>query len=171
MTPPEYFSQEKGEPMPDALTGRCTCGEVAYRLTDVPILTNTCHCSWCQRQTGSAFAINGMIETDKIEITQGAPVAVDLPSPSGAGQRVMRCPTCQVALWSQYLVSSPTLAYVRLGTLDDPGQIAPDVHIYTSTKQDWVELDPKVPAYEGFYRPSEVLPPDRYKRFKAAIGR
>ncbi len=157
--------------MSDSPTGRCACGEIRYRLTDAPIIVNTCHCTWCQRETGSAFALNGVIEVDRIEVTRGAPVAVDLPSASGGGQRVTRCPSCQVALWSQYLGGSPGLAYVRMGTLDDTGGIVPDVHIYTSTKQDWVILPEGVPAFEGFYRPSAVLSPERYARFKSAIGR
>lgn len=157
--------------MPEKHTGRCACGEIEYRLTAEPILVNICHCTWCQRETGSAFAVNGVIEADRVELTRGAPVAVDLPSPSGGGQRVMRCPACQVALWSHYLAGSPALAYIRMGTLDDTRDVMPDVHIYTSTKQDWVVLGEGVPVYEGFYRPSEFLPPDRYARFKTAIGR
>lgn len=156
--------------MSEALTGRCTCGAVAYRLTDAPILVNTCHCTWCQRDTGSAFALNGVIEVDRIEVSRGEPAVVTLPSPSGAGQKVMRCPACQVALWSHYLAGSPALAYVRMGTLDTTRHIVPDVHIYTATKQDWVVLPDGVPAFEGFYRPSAFLPPERYARFRAAIG-
>jgi len=154
------------------LTGRCTCGEIAFRLKDDPIIVNTCHCTWCQRETGSAFVINGVIEADRVEVTRGQPVAVDLPSASGGGQRVMRCPSCQVALWSHYLGGSAALAYVRMGTLEDTTKVKPDVHIYTSTKQDWVVLpDDGTPVFEGFYRPSAVMSPERYARFKAAIGR
>ena len=158
--------------MADALPGRCTCGAVAYRLTDTPIITHACHCTWCQRETGSAFALNGVIETERVELTSGAPAAIELPTPSGGGQRVMRCPSCQVALWSHYLGGSASLAYVRLGTLDDTAGIAPDVHIFTSTKQPWLALpEDGTPVFEEFYRPSAVLPPERYARFKAAIGR
>jgi len=153
------------------LTGRCTCGEVAYRLTDEPIIVNTCHCTWCQRETGSAFAVNGVIEADRIEVTKGAPAAVDLPTASGGGQRVMRCPTCQVALWSHYLGGAAALAYLRVRTLDRADRVVPDVHIYTSTRLPWVVLPADRPAFEGFYRPSAVLPPDRYARFKASLGR
>ena len=153
------------------LTGRCTCGEIEFRLNDDPIIVNTCHCTWCQRETGSAFVINGVIEADRIEVTKGRPAAVGLPTASGGGQRVMRCATCQIALWSHYLGGSPSLAYVRMGTLDDTRGIVPDVHIYTSTKQSWVVLPGDVPAFEGFYRPSAVLSQARYERLKSAIGR
>lgn len=153
------------------MTGRCTCGETTYRLAADPIIVNTCHCTWCQRESGSAFVINGVIEADRVEVTKGRPVAVDLPTASGGGQRVMRCPACQVALWSHYLGGSPALAYVRMGTLDDTSDIVPEVHIYTSTKQHWVTFPEGAAVFEGFYRPSAVLSAERYARFKAAIGR
>ena len=158
--------------MPHDMTGRCGCGEVAFRLTDAPIIVHACHCTWCQRETGSAFALNGVIEADRVEVTRGAPVAVDLPSASGGGQRVMRCPACQVALWSQYPGGSPALAYVRMGTLDDTSGVVPGVHIFTSTKQPWLTLpDDGPPVFENFYRPSTVLSAEGYARFKTAIGR
>ena len=158
--------------MPHDMTGRCGCGEVAFRLTDAPIIVHACHCTWCQRETGSAFALNGVIEADRVEVTRGAPVAVDLPSASGGGQRVMRCPACQVALWSQYPGGSPALAYVRMGTLDDTSGVVPSVHIFTSTKQPWLTLpDDGPPVFENFYRPSTVLSAEGYARFKTAIGR
>lgn len=158
--------------MADVSTGRCTCGAVAYRLTDTPIITHACHCTWCQRETGSAFALNGVIEANRVEVTCGGPVAVEVPTASSGGQRVMRCPRCQVALWSHYLGGSPDLAYVRLGTLDNTAGIVPDVHIFTSTKQPWLGLpEDGTPVFEDFYRPSAVLSPDRYARFRAAIGR
>ena len=154
------------------LTGRCTCGDIAYRLADDPIVVHACHCTWCQRETGSAFVLNGVIEAERIELLRGAPVAVDLPTASGGTQRVMRCPACQVALWSAYLGGSAALAYVRMGTLDDTSDVAPGVHIFTATKQDWLELPADgAPVFDGFYRPSTLLSAERYARFKAAIGR
>ncbi|HCQ64279.1 MAG TPA: aldehyde-activating protein [Rhodobacteraceae bacterium] len=153
-------------------TGRCTCDETRFRLTADPIIIHACHCTWCQRETGSAFALNGVIETDRIEVTRAAPVAVDLPTASGGTQRVMRCARCQVALWSHYLGSSAALAYVRMGTLDDTSRVVPSVHIFTATKQNWLDLPADgAPVFEEFYRPSAVLSPERYARFKAAIGR
>jgi len=154
------------------MTGRCGCGEVHYRLTDDPIIVHACHCTSCQRETGSAFAINGVIEADRVEVTRGTVVAVDLRTASGNIQRVMRCPACQVALWSHYLGGGAALAYVRMGTLNDTSAATPAMHIFTSTKLDWVVLpNDATPVYEGFYRPSQVLSPERYARFKTAIGR
>ncbi len=154
-------------------TGRCTCGEVVYRLTDEPIIVHACHCSWCQRETGSAFVLNGVIEPERVELVRGAPVTVDLATASGGIQRVRRCPGCQVALWSGFpREGREPFAFVRMGTLDDTSGVVPGVHIYTSTKQPWLELPADgTPVFEGFYRPSEVLPPPLHARFRAALGK
>jgi len=152
-------------------TGRCTCGDVSYRLTAAPLVVHACHCTWCQRETGSAFALNGMIETGAVELTRGAPVEVPLPSASGKGQIVLRCPRCQVALWSHYAGAGRALAFLRLGTLDDTSPVAPDVHIFTSTRQDWVVFPDGAKVYPEYYPAAEVLTPDAQARRRAALGR
>jgi len=139
------------------LTGRCTCGAVQYRLTDSPLFVHCCHCSWCQRETGSAFALNALIETARL-VVSGAVEMVTLPSASGKGQEVARCPDCRVALFSHYAGAGRAMAFVRVGTLDRPGACPPDIHIYTSTKLPWVVLDGRVPVMEAYYRASEHWP-------------
>ncbi|MEZ5721927.1 MAG: GFA family protein [Paracoccaceae bacterium] len=156
--------------MPHDITGRCGCGEVAYRLTDAPIIVHACHCTWCQRETGSAFALNGVIEADRVEVTRGAPVAVDA-RPRAAASGSCAAPPARWP-WSQHPGGSPALAYVRMGTLDDTSGVVPGVHIFTSTKQPWLTLpDDGPPVFENFYRPSTVLSAEGYARFKTAIGR
>jgi len=122
--------------------GGCACGHVRYRIKSQPLIVHCCHCSWCQRQNGSAFAVNALIETDRVELLQGDVAEVTVPSRSGKGQRIARCPNCQVAVWSHYLILSGGIGdafrFIRVGTLDDPGSMPPDVHIYTSSKQPWV---------------------------------
>lgn len=154
-----------------SLTGRCTCGGVAYRLNAAPLIVHACHCTWCQRESGSAFALNGMIETRQIVVTRGAPVARELPSASGKGQQVMACPSCGVALWASYHGTGPRFAYVKMGTLDDTRGVRPDVHIFTSTKQPWLTLPVDVPVFEAFYRRSEIWRPEAYARFQAERAR
>jgi len=131
--------------------GRCACGEVRYRLLDAPFAVHCCHCRDCQRETGSAFAINGLIETAMIEVIDGAAETIDTPSASGKGQQVVRCPTCQVALWSHYGGMGGKAAFVRVGTLESPETCPPQVHIFTRSKQPWFELPSDAPAYEIFY--------------------
>ena len=117
--------------------GGCTCRQVRYRMTSAPLIVHCCHCSWCQRETGASFALNAMIEADRVQVLQGEVVAIDTPSNSGKGQKISRCPTCFVALWSNYAGAGDALRFVRVGTLDEPGALQPDVHIFTRSKQPW----------------------------------
>jgi hypothetical protein len=151
-----------------ATEGRCTCGAVRYRLNAQPLIVHCCHCTWCQRESGSAFAVNAFIEAAQVELLQGAPVQTTLPSASGKGQVFWRCPDCGVTLWSNYAGAGPKFHFVRVGTLDEPSRAPPDIHIYTSTKLPWVILPEGIPAVTEFYNPAELWPADSMARFKAA---
>ena len=148
-------------------TGRCACGEVTYRLTSEPMFTHCCHCLDCQRQTGSGFAINAIIETDRIEILTGTPVPTEVPTDSGHPHDIYRCPSCHTALWSDYGRRKYAM-FVRVGTLDEPSRIAPDIHIYTRSKQPWVALPEGVPAVTEYYDMRQMWPEDSLKRRQAA---
>jgi hypothetical protein len=151
-----------------AIEGGCTCGSVRYRLKAKPLIVHCCHCTWCQRETGSAFAVNAFIEASQVDVLKGQPVQITLPSASGKGQVLWRCAHCGVTLWSNYAGAGPRFSFVRVGTLDDHTRMAPDIHIYTSTKQPWVILPPGAPAVPEFYKPAEVWPAESLARFKAA---
>jgi len=133
------------------LEGGCDCRALRYRLDDEPLWVHCCHCRWCQRETGSAFAINAMIEASRLTLLAGTPDLVHTPSDSGLGQQIARCPACRIALWSHYAGSGPAVAFVRVGTLDDPDRLPPDVHIFTARKQPWVVLPPGVPRFDAYY--------------------
>jgi hypothetical protein len=150
------------------MEGGCSCGAVRYRLTDEPLFVNCCHCLNCQRQTGSAFVINVLIESDRVKVLQGEPAAVDVPRDDGSMQRIHRCPTCQVALFSEY--TRPEIWFVRAGTLDDPASVAPDAHIYTRSKVAWLTLPDDVPAFDVYYDSKQLWPADKYARVRAALG-
>ncbi|MEO6801481.1 MAG: GFA family protein [Rhodanobacter sp.] len=131
--------------------GRCTCSGIRYRMVSAPLFVHCCHCTWCQRESGAAFALNAMIESDRVELLQGRPELVDTPSNSGKGQLIARCPRCRVALWSHYAGAGRAMAFVRVGTLDEPQRLPPDIHIFTSTKLPWVTLSPDIPAVAEYY--------------------
>ena len=82
--------------------GGCTCGAIRYRLETAPLIVHCCHCHWCQRETGTSYALNAMIEADRVTLLKGQPVAIPTPSNSGKGQVIWRCPECHIALWSNY---------------------------------------------------------------------
>lgn len=146
--------------------GRCACGAVKYRVDASPLIVHCCHCSSCQRETGSAFVLNALIEVSQVALLTGELEAVTTPTASGSGQRVMRCATCKVAVWSHYRIAGEGIAFVRVGTLDEP--LEPDVHIYTSTKVPWLPLDGTIPVFEGYYRPRETLSDEARRRWQAA---
>ena len=145
--------------------GRCACGEVSYRLSSEPLFVHCCHCLNCQRQTGSAFVINVLIETDRVELLSGEPRAISVPRSGGKKQKIWRCPTCQTALYSQY--TGPRVRFVRAGTLDDPASVAPDVHIFTRSKLPWVELPESTPAFNVYYDTEKLWPKESLARLKA----
>jgi hypothetical protein len=148
--------------------GGCACGAVRYRLTSDPLFTNCCHCLNCQRQTGSAFVINLLIETDRVELLSGVPHPVDVPRDDGSTQVIFRCPTCQVAVFSQY--THPGVRFVRAGTLDDPSGVTPDVHIFTRSKLGWVTLPDSVPAFEVYYDTRALWPAASLERLDAILA-
>jgi len=151
------------------LQGGCACGSVRYRLDSEPMFVHCCHCLDCQRQTGSAFVINALIETDRIALLSGQPEPVAVPTDSGRPHRIFRCPECQVALWSEY-GGRMQLRFVRAGTLDHPAVLAPDVHIYVRSKLPWVQLPPGVAAFEAYYDARSVWPQAALERRRALFG-
>jgi hypothetical protein len=148
--------------------GGCACGAVRYRLMSDPLFVHCCHCLNCQRQTGSAFVINLLIEADRVALLAGAPEPVAVPRDDGTKQRISRCPTCQVAVFSDY--GRPEVLFVRAGTLDEPSAIAPDVHIFTRSKLSWVTLPDSVPAFEVYYDSKTLWPAESLERLQAVLA-
>lgn len=139
----------------EPMEGQCTCGRIRYQMTDSPMFVHACHCTWCQRETGSAFALNALIEMSRLQV-EGEVQYVMTPSASGKGQEIARCPQCHVALWSHYAGLRRKLAFVRVGTLENPGACPPDVHIFTSTKLPWIVLPEGALAFEEYYSTSQL---------------
>ncbi len=147
--------------------GGCTCRAVRYRMTSAPMFVHCCHCRWCQRETGASFALNAMIEADRVELMAGEVELVDTPSASGKGQKIARCPRCWIAVWSHYAGAGDAVSFVRVGTLDDPDRLPPDIHIFTASKQPWVVLPTGTPAVAEFYRRSDYWPQPSLDRLNA----
>ena len=156
--------------MPASLSydGGCTCRRVRYRMTSEPMFVNCCHCRWCQRETGTAFALNALIEADRVQVLQGEVEVVDTPSNSGKGQKISRCPACRVALWSNYAGAGDKIRFVRVGTLDEPDRCPPDAFIFISSKQPWVELPAGTTAFAEFYDRDALWPKKSLER-RAAL--
>ncbi len=151
--------------------GGCDCGRVRYQLESAPLIVHCCHCRWCQRESGSAFALNAMIEAERVTLLSGAPMVVATPSASGKGQLFSRCPDCMVTVWSTYAGAGPSIRFVRVGSLDLPDQLPPDIHIFTASKQPWVLLPEGVPAVPEYYQRSKYWRPESIARLDALRAR
>ena len=112
--------------------------------------------------------INLLIEADRVEVVAGEPQAVEVPRDDGSSQRIYRCPTCQVAVFSEY--TRPEVRFVRAGTLDDPSTVAPDVHIFTRSKLPWVKLPESVPAFDVYYDTQKLWPAESLERLEDLKG-
>ena len=161
----------QARPVSYPLEGGCDCRRVRYRMTSAPLFVHCCHCRWCQRESGAAFALNAMIEADRVVHTGEEPMLVDTPSNSGKGQIIARCPHCMVAIWSNYAGAGPKVRFVRVGTLDDPDALPPDIHIFTASKQPWVVIPPGMTAVAEYYSSKDYWPAESLERRKALLGR
>jgi hypothetical protein len=157
------------DPINTFCEGGCACGAVRYRVTSAPMIVHACHCKLCQRQSGTSNAVNAVIEADRVIVQSGEVEAIVLDTPSGHGQRVVRCKSCKVALWSNYLINrqGDHVRFLRVGTLDDPSLMPPDVHIYTISKQPWYVIDDRTPAVAQFYHHGTTWSETNLRRLKA----
>jgi hypothetical protein len=152
------------------MEGGCTCRHVRYRLIGAPMIVHACHCRWCQRETGTVHALNAVYEAERVVHTGAEPEIIDTPSASGKGQKIARCPKCKVAIWSNYSQSGALSRFVRVGTLDEPDRLPPDIHIYTSSKQPWVSLPSAAKAVSEFYNPADVWSPESRERWRTMLA-
>ena len=153
------------------LDGGCDCGFFRYRMATRPLFVHCCHCRWCQRESGASFALNAVIEADRVIHLGGEPEIVDTPSNSGKGQKIARCPKCRIAGWSNYAGAGPVIRFVRVGTLDQPDYLPPDIHIFTASKQPWVEIPLGVPSVPEYYERESYWPPESLTRRLAILPR
>jgi hypothetical protein len=124
------------------MDGGCECGRVRYRLQGDPIFVNCCHCRQCQKLSGSAFAMNAMIERDRVGVTAGADA---LEQARGGGAR---CRDCGVILWGTHRFFGEEILFLRVGTLDEGERLSPDAHFFLRSKHRWVAVPDGIPAFE-----------------------
>jgi hypothetical protein len=153
------------------IEGGCDCGHVRYRMETAPLYVHCCHCRWCQRESGAAFALNAMIESDRVTTLKAEPELVNTPSASGLGQQIARCPQCRIAVWSHYAGAGPLVKFVRVGTLDNPDLLPPNIHIFTKAKQPWVLIPPGANAVPEYYDRKGHWPAESLARRLAMLAK
>lgn len=152
----------------ETFDGGCTCRFVRYRMASKPLIVHCCHCRWCQRESGASFALNALIEADRVQLLHGDVEVITTPSKSGNGQKIARCPQCRIAVWSNYYQAGDVIRFIRVGTLDEPDRLPPDIHIYTTTKQPWVVIPPGASAVAELYSVRELWPKESLERMAQA---
>jgi hypothetical protein len=152
------------------IEGGCDCQFVRYQLQSAPLFVHCCHCRWCQRETGASFALNAMYEAKRVVLHSGEPELINTPSNSGKGQVIARCPKCWVALWSHYAGAGPSMRFVRVGTLDNPDRLPPDIHIFVASKQPWLVLPPEIPAVDQYYDRKQYWPAESLRRREVLLA-
>ena len=152
------------------IEGGCTCGSVRYKVWTAPLIVHCCHCRWCQRESGASFALNALIEAERMANLAGEPELVQNPSNSGKGQIIARCPKCRIALWSHYAGAGPIISFVRVGTLDNPDLLPPDIHIFTQSKQPWIVIPQGTPSVSEYYDREQYWPAASLARRAAMLA-
>ncbi|KAF2796069.1 hypothetical protein K505DRAFT_323589 [Melanomma pulvis-pyrius CBS 109.77] len=178
----------------DPLHGQCTCGALTYTMNAKPLIVHCCHCTWCQRETGTAFLLNAMVEstnftykytptpssTTTTTITATTTAAVlftPTPTASGSTQTMARCPACLTVVFSHYSGFGSAMTFVKAGTLSEGSRqrVRPDLHIFTSTKAEWLDLSAEaergVPIFDEYYDKEVVWSEEALERRSVLVER
>jgi hypothetical protein len=110
-----------------------------------------------------------MIEADRVVNLGNDLELIQTPSESGKGQVIARCPKCKVAVWSHYAGAGPLLRFVRVGSLDNPDLLPPDIHIFTKSKQPWIAIPKDAPSVSEYYDRAQYWRPDSIARRQAIL--
>ncbi len=133
--------------MATKFTGGCQCGNIRYEVVGIPKQLVVCHCTDCQRQSGSAFGMTLVVNEADFRLTQGEPKTFASKSHTGRAKLGAFCPECGTRIYHKPEWRKGTVS-VKPGTLDDTRWLKPDMHLWTSSKQTWVTIPEGVKAYE-----------------------
>lgn len=144
--------------------GRCLCGEISYQIIDKPLFTHACHCTDCQKVTGSAFGLSMFILRQDFQMLSGTPTVAHPPQQYGVAA-IYACGDCGCAIYRTHSYLDK-FVFPFPGTFDDTTWVKPQAHIYTRSKQPWVQLADDEPAFEKQYKRDDVWPEASLKRLK-----
>ena len=147
--------------------GGCLCGDTRFEILGPPMIVHACHCTHCQRRSGVPFVVNLWIEDSLVNVLSGTPVKHgEVVSEQGQSSEGWACQKCGFGLWTVYHAARKGSIFLRAGTLDDPSEFPPDVHIFTRSKQPWVQIPDDVPSFEAFYDFRETWSTESQQRYK-----
>ncbi|MCF8503272.1 MAG: GFA family protein, partial [Caulobacter sp.] len=128
------------------ISGGCLCAAVRYMCASPPVMTLVCHCTNCQKQSGSAFSVNVAVATGDLRLTAGEPTVYEDRGESG--QPVYRhfCGACGSPIFSS-VAAMPDLLFLKAGTLDDTSGVKPALDVWCKSAQPWVPHPAGVPQF------------------------
>lgn len=132
----------------DSRDGGCQCGRVRYRVRGEPLSLAVCHCTLCQRQSGSAFGMSLMVPAESFELLSGELASFTVTCDSGRTKECAFCPACGTRIHHRGALD-PSVVSLKPGTLDDPSGLVPGLHIWTRSRQAWVPIPEGVPCFEA----------------------
>ena len=141
--------------MKPPFAGGCLCGAVRYRVTAEPLTVYACHCTDCQKRTGSAFGLSMIVPRESLVRERGEPVASHVEMPDGRVKTGKFCAACGGVLWGDP-PKAPAISIVRPGTLDDASWVRPVAHIWTSSAQTGTVYEPDAVKFEKNAPPGEL---------------
>ena len=135
--------------MTTRFTGGCLCGAVRYEATGEPEVTLFCHCTQCQKETGSAFSAEIILPRTAVTI-EGAMTEYDTVADSGNKATRKFCPICGCPILLEFeRADYRDTVCISVGSLDDASSLQPQAHCFTATKQPWVHISDDLPQFEG----------------------
>lgn len=127
-------------------TGQCVCGRIEYRVTDAPLTIYACHCTDCQKRSGSAFGLSMWVRRPALEVTKGEAAALSMTAADGRKRNYWICADCNTRLWGQ--AKNPEILIVRAGTLRDTSWFRPVAHLWVRSAQPWFVFPPDATRFE-----------------------
>jgi len=151
------------------LTGRCQCGTIQYSVSDAPFVIYACHCTNCQKQSGSAFVLSAAIPEASLTFTRGEPSRFSWTSDAGTDRYGLFCGSCG-GRSANGQVPSIGMYSLRAGTLDDTSWVRPAGHIWLRSAQPWFSPDPADALCNR--QPTDYTPfIERFARFQTFVRR
>lgn len=125
--------------MPPPYLGRCACGAIEYRINAEPLTFYICHCTDCQKLSGSAYGLSMPVLEETLEVLKGAAAKSSFETSAGKSKTVYQCPECFTRLWADP-PGVPGVLLIRPGALENAADLVPVAHTFTDSALPWVSI-------------------------------
>jgi hypothetical protein len=127
--------------------GSCQCGQVRYALSAEPVGMHICHCTECQKQSGSAFSMTLTVAHAGFRLLRGSLKSFTRIADTGRKMQCFFCPECGTRIYHAGEVN-PDLLRLKPGTLDDTSWLKPNKQFWMRSRQPWLELNSALQPFD-----------------------